>query len=117
MRMPIPKVDRADIERIVRRDFPAEMVPRIYKILGEYGGESYHRGIERVQMATLKLADGKEDALRSAMDAAKIDYRDVLAAAEYRRYCNNWNSHLLSKEEQERLIAEDWQEYTDWLNR
>jgi hypothetical protein len=37
----------------------------------------------RLQCAVLKLSDGKLDKLQEAIDLAKIDFRDVLMAADF----------------------------------
>ena len=75
MNQPTPQVSRADVERIVHRDFPAEAMD-VLKALDEYGTEEYHRGKERVQLAVLKLAAGSRETLRQELENAKCDYRD-----------------------------------------
>ena len=55
---PTPKVTGADVERIVRRDFPADKVSEVLAILDQYGKESWHREPHRVRLAALKLAAG-----------------------------------------------------------
>src|SRR5262245_13221005 len=80
---PHPTVTRGDVERIVRRDFPADREPEILAMLSEYGPEDGHREADRVHLAILKLAAGKFERLRSQVEAAKADYREVLGPAEY----------------------------------
>ena len=46
--------------------------------LDRYGTESYHREIVRVQHAILDLAKGDPEHLEAMVQAAVIDYRDVL---------------------------------------
>jgi hypothetical protein len=118
MEQPTPKVSRADVERIVRRDYPEEEFLDVLNVLGEYGTEDYHREKERVQLAVLKLARGSPEKLRREIEGAKCDYRDVLAPAEYPDYSKKiFRIDELPKEEQRRIIEADWKQYTDWLNR
>ena len=57
MGQPTPKVIRADVERVVHRDFPAAVFSDILRLLDEYGRqaarerteENYRRGLEAVQ--------------------------------------------------------------------
>jgi hypothetical protein len=51
---PHPTVTRGDVERIVRRDFPADREPEILAMLNEYGTEDWHREPDRVHLAILK---------------------------------------------------------------
>jgi hypothetical protein len=83
---PTPTVTNADVERIVRREFPADQIAEVLTTLNEYGRESWHREPERVRAAALKLARRTLEGLRDTMETAKCDYRDMLAAAEYPGY-------------------------------
>ena len=51
---PHPDVRQADLERIVRRDFPADRETEVLAMLNEYGHEEWHRERERVRAAILK---------------------------------------------------------------
>ena len=115
MDQPTPQVSRSDVERVVRRDFPANMFSEMLGILDQYGTEDYHREKERVQLAVLKLAGGSQERLRRAIEEAKCDYRDVLAPAEYPDY--PWDAAKLPEKEQRRIIDGDWKQYSDWLSR
>jgi hypothetical protein len=115
---PTPTVTGSDVERIVRRDFPAERVPAVLAMLAEYGKETWHREAYRVRVAVLKLAAGSIERLRNEIEGAKCDYRDVLAAAEYPGYFRRVpaSGHLPAGEE-ERIIDADWKQYQDWFER
>lgn len=115
MDQPTPQVSRSDVERVVRRDFPANMFSEALDILDQYGTEDFHREKERVQLAALKLAGGRQERLRRAIDEAKCDYRDVLVAAEYPDY--PWDAAKLPEEERKRTIDGNWKQYSDWLSR
>ena len=55
---PTPTVTSADVERVVRRDFPADRFTEVLAILAEYGTERWHREPDRVRLAALKLTAG-----------------------------------------------------------
>lgn len=110
-----PKVSRADVERVLRRDFPSNLLSDVLQILDEYGTEEHHREKERVQLAVLKLSAGSQERLRREIQETKCDYRDVLSPAEYPDY--PYHITALSNEEQKRIIDADWKQYSDWLNR
>jgi hypothetical protein len=115
---PIPNVSSKDVARVVRRDFSADIVSAVHAILDDYGEESWQREPHRVRLAALKLAAGNIDRLRSAIDRAKRDYRDVLAYAEYPGYFNGVpSSGALPPESERQIIDTDWKQYQDWLTR
>lgn len=118
VRQRIPNVSEADVERIVRRDFPKERFEAVMEMLGEYGKEGWHREGHRVRVAVLKMANGRLDALRRHLEAAKRDYRDVLVAAEYPEYWRATSgSRKLSKEEHQQVVEADWNQYESWFRR
>jgi len=118
MNQPIPEVTEKDVIRIVQRDFPAEQFDIVMSILNEYGTETMQRGVNRVRLAVLKLAGGILQALRREIDAAKSDYRDVLACAEYPEYMQKvLPSGGLAEDKRDKIIRADWKQYQSWLNR
>ena len=82
MKQPVPEVSRDDVERIVARDFSADQVEMVKTILAEYAEVNPKRSY-RVQLAVLKLAGGNIEKVRSNIETAKRDLRDVIAYAEY----------------------------------
>jgi hypothetical protein len=111
---PAPNVTQQDVERIIRRDFPAESFSEIMAILNTYDKWE----ADRVRLAAMKLANGHIDDLRRAIEAAKGEYRDVLCAAEYSGYATeSLRQGGLSCEEEQKIIDEDWKEYQDWFLR
>jgi len=114
---PIPDVTQDDVERIVRRDFPAIKFEDVIAILAEYATQG-DGGAIRVRLAALKLADGDLDSLRKHIATANRDYRDVLVVAEYPEF---WKAtsrvHTLPRSEHERLFDADWKQYENWLRR
>lgn len=115
---PTPTVTRADVERIVHRDFSPDQFQTIMGALDEYGKQVWQRERDRVQLAVLKLAAGSIEALCRHIDLAKCDYRDVLAPAEYPAYSKKaFHMDRLSEEEERRIIDCDWKQYESWLSR
>ena len=118
MRVPqrTPTVNAADVERVARRDFPADQIPSVMAVLGEYGEEEWHREEQRVRLAVLKLANRDMKDLRYWIEQAKRDYRDVLGPAEYPLYGKKWGRmDTILEEEQTRIIESDWAQYEQWL--
>lgn len=69
---------REDVLAAVRNAFAASREKAILALLDLYGTETHEHERERVQLAILKLAAGDEAKLLHYVDAAKLDYRDVL---------------------------------------
>ena len=67
----------------IRRTFPRENPADILEILEFYGTDGGEKEIERVRLAVLKLCGGDLSQLHELTVAAKEDYRDVLAWAEF----------------------------------
>lgn len=97
---------------MIARDYARTAARDVEAILARYGAESWHRDVLRVRMACLKCANGDLALLAGCIEEANRDYRDVLAAAEYRRY--DWG---LDEQARAAAIARDWQELQDWLHR
>ena len=111
-----PELSQADIDRLIARDFPPIDRARVTAALEEYGKESWHNEVIRVRAAILKMADGDLERLRVDLEVAKTDYRDVLAAAEYPLYSRRPFDDMPDAE-RERIIADDWAQYQEWLTR
>jgi hypothetical protein len=108
---PHPTVTGADVERIVRRDCPADRTVEALAMLDEYGKEDWQREPHRVRLAALKLAAGDIKRLRYEVEGAKRDYRDVLGPAEYAGYTKHMcRIDKLAQDEQQRIIDEDWEQ-------
>lgn len=107
----VPRFTRADVERIVVREFGANSVTGIWKILDVYGKESWQKEVERVQMAALKCCDRDVNRLRRLIEDACGDYRDVLSAAEYP---GAGGTNSATREETKR---EDIEQYWEWVRR
>lgn len=113
-KQPVPDVTSIDLERVVKRDYSAGSQLEVMSILNQYGAESWQTEIVRVQMAVLKIADGELEEFKRQIEIAKCDYRDVIAAAEYPIYMQNYQKEI-SDEEKQNIIQRDWNVYQEWL--
>jgi hypothetical protein len=109
----VPAVTRADVERVVKREFEAAQQATVLDLLAGY--ESNSDQPYRVQLAALKLARGDLRELQGWIASANQDYRDVLAAAEY-PHSLAVGSHALPEAERQRVHDEDWRQYQLWLH-
>jgi hypothetical protein len=115
---PIPRVTEQDVARIVRRDFAENQSDAVMRVLNAFGAARSEGGRGRVHLAALKLANGNLDALKAQIEIAREDYRDVLAPAEYSEYSERpFQVRDLPVGEQQRIIANDWKQYEEWLRR
>ena len=74
----------------VRQLFSQEQYPQVVRILESDCGNNLPflqhesaEGLERFRFAALKLSDGNLEKLRSAIELAKSDWRDLLVAAGF----------------------------------
>ena len=84
--------------------------------LDRYGSIAHEPERDRVHLAILKLCHETNPAdLEQYIQAAKKDYRDVLAWAENPgQMKTGWD--LLTTAEQTKIIADDKKQYLAWLN-
>jgi hypothetical protein len=66
----------------IRRYFPEEQLTEVLEILSVYGTENWHREEERVKRDAVIISRGSLDMLKSTIQLAIIDYRDVLISEE-----------------------------------
>lgn len=103
----------------IKKIFPHEAPSTIMSILDLCNSsDKNEEGRVRIQLAILKLCQGKIDKLKHYIEIAKSDYRDVIGPAEYPRA---WKigfvgTSKLDKSARQRLIEEDLRQYQDWLN-
>ena len=76
------------VTKMVRRTFSLDQQPEAIRLLEQKCVrlpfiEDTPEGLERTRLAVLKIAAGSRDELRNQIEVAKIDWRDVLNAAEY----------------------------------
>ena len=115
---PIPKVTDDDVMRVARRDFPSQHIDEVLTVLARYGEGDGSAAVPRVRLAILKLAGGNLERLRVQVETALSDFRDVLAFAEYPQYFARVTGAAdQSREEVQRIIDADWNQYQEWLQR
>jgi hypothetical protein len=118
MRQPAPTVSQADVEKIIKRDYPADKYDQIMSMLNTYGTEDWQREPQRVRLSVLKLANGNIDELRRYIEWAKCDYRDVISPVEYPMATKKiFRMDKLTKEEIESIYKKDWEQYQKWIDR
>jgi hypothetical protein len=111
---PTPTVDESDVERIVRRDYPANVVGDIFALIQAVDV----REKPRVVLACLKIARGNLDRLRKELSDASGYYREILSEAEYPIATKRWSRiPSLPEDEVRAIYDEDWRQYSEWLNR
>lgn len=104
------------IEKI-RQTFPRENPADVLKLLQLYGTDSGERETERVRLAVLKLCGGDLNELLKMIDAAKGDYRDVLAWAESPNQLRTSPAELaaMSPDAAHEVRDQDRRQYLAWL--
>ena len=87
-------------------------------VLDQYGTEPHEAETDRVHMALLKLSNGRKELLVRGVEAAKADYRDVLAYAEYpaAMAIPPLKSDGSNAREIGRARRADAEQYREWLN-
>jgi hypothetical protein len=103
--------------RKVKRYWPDVDPQEIMAILDQYGAEGSETGRDRVHLAILKLSEGQLERLPDLVAAAKVDYRDIVAAAEYpgQLRLGFVGMRELSPEERRALRRQDKAQYRKWL--
>ena len=103
--------------RKIKQMWPDADPQEILDLLNEYGTESYETGRTRVQLGILKLSRGDRERLPDLVKMAKVDWRDVLAYAEYPEEMRTDPTRMRDMPEQDaRSIRErDRRQYEKWL--
>jgi hypothetical protein len=114
----IPQVNRADVLRIIARDYPPNERDQALAILGQYSGDT-DAGTARSHLAILKLAVGEIGKLAAEVTIATKDFRDVITPAEYPEFSQISFTGIksLSDTQRETLKSRDWNQYRAWLTR
>ena len=111
---PTPSVNEHDVERVLRRDYPAVAVEEILACI-----ETVEvREKPRVVLACLKIARGDVDRLRNELANAGGYYREILSEAEYPLATRRWSRiGSLPEAEVRAIYDQDWRQYSEWLKR
>lgn len=111
---PTPVVDMDDVDRVVRRDYPPDMVADLLRQIHA----TDMQGKARVALACLKIANGDWRRLRGALENAAGWYREILAEAEYPLASKRLlRDEALSDQERSSIYQRDWNQYVAWLGR
>lgn len=110
-------VSRKLVIKKVSQIFPKKDRKRIMNILDLYGVGRYEPARDRVQLAVLKLCEGREENVHKLVALAKIDYcEDILWPAEEPNLTVIAdNMPNMSEEEIRELQEKDRKQYLDWL--
>ena len=109
--------EEAVLAKKLRRLFSsASERQQVEALLARYGTAPHEQEAARVRLAIIKLARSDRDKLEMLVAAAKEDFRDVLAAAEYpiQMKGDGWR---LSDAERAPLIQQDREQYERWLEQ
>ena len=111
------KLTRDLVIKKAREIFPGCDPADVLAILDMYGKAAHEPECERVQLAALKLSEGKLDRLRQMIVLAKEDFRDVIAPAEYPEYeaLGVVGLEKLDAEGCRKLQERDLRQYLRWL--
>ncbi len=96
--------------------FPTELREQAAGLLAQVQGATHQERL-RLQLAILRLCETAPDrlaALRDTLEAAALDARDVLLAAEYPQEAK-LGGPLVPREDLMRLRQADTQQYLEWL--
>src|SRR5262245_32321317 len=111
---PTPSVTEEDVERVVRRDYPAHFRDAIFALIAKVEV----REKPRVVLACLKIAGGDMERLRGELANADGYYREILSDAEYPLASKRWSRiQSLPEAEVRAIFDKDWRQYSEWLNR
>lgn len=86
------------------------------RLLSSYGTTEFDSGTDRVRIAALYNARGSLEMLAEQMELANIDYRDVIATAEYRSAMQIPPPIDTSSEAYLIAASEDTTRYQKWLD-
>lgn len=106
LEQPVASVAPEDVDRLARREFGEDGAAAVRTMLEELEGD-------RLRAAVLMLAGGDLMTLRERIGDAQADPLDVLAAAEYRSFCDLPPD--AAEADRRAAVAADAQRYRDWF--
>lgn len=106
-----------DLDRKLRALFPSDAGrDAARELLNTYGTEAWHREADRVRLAILYLARDDLDEVAAWVEEASVDYRDVLAAAEYPSLMTLAPGIEPASEEYVAALEADAKRYREWVD-
>jgi hypothetical protein len=79
---PVPELSRR-VTALIRKIFPPADVPRIRELVREFHWSLGPAFDDRIHLDILEISGGKAEKVRELVDLAKVDWRDLIVAAEY----------------------------------
>jgi hypothetical protein len=114
---PIHRPQPGDLARKLNSAFATDRErSEALQLLNSYGTTEFDHGTDRVRIAALYNARGSLERLAAQMELANIDYRDVLASAEYRSVMALPVDAGLGSDAYIAAIQEDTTRYQAWLD-
>ena len=115
----IPTVDDATIQRLIDRDYVADVSDRVRVLLESYGNKPHHIERNRVRAAVLRLANGDLAEVQRQIAVANVDFRDIIGAAEYpsQMKIGFVGMDRVGAQRLQELREQDWRDYCEWLAR
>jgi len=110
-----PFFRRETVKAKVESLFPEDARANVFQLLDDDLPDVW--GLERVQLAILKLSDGNVRSLRDYVAAARADCTQVIGLAEYPGAVEMGLDHYvrLPDSEQEAIARRDLHQYLRWL--
>ena len=114
----IPHISNKDINRLILREFDSKLKDQVYKILNKYISDS-ESGRNRVWAAIIKLSVSSISELEKNTEKAIIDFRDVIAYAEYPGLSDESLNYFELKDGKikKEIIKSDKKQYLKWLDK
>jgi len=79
---PVPELSRR-VTALIEEIFPPADRPRIRELIGEFHWSLGPAFDDRIHLDILEICGGKAERARELVELAKIDWRDLIMAAEY----------------------------------
>jgi hypothetical protein len=109
----VPNVSEEDVDRILKRDFPAEQKELLQIIQQIQVTER-----SRVVLACMKNANKDIKKLKYNLQEASGYYREHIGEAESPNYIKKvFQIEKLSEDERNKIIEKDKEQYLIWLNK
>lgn len=115
MRSEIVQRDYADLwPKVVDARFrtPQER-EAVFAMFSTYDGPE----ADRVRLGVLKAADCNLEKMKSLLEVARSDWRDLLCEAEYPLSSRKWGLKDKSPDRYEKLLEKEQAEYEAWLRQ
>jgi hypothetical protein len=111
---PTAKISDQLLDTLIDRDYKSNAAIVKTKLNNIYSDSQ--AGKNRIAAGILKLADKNFDALDELIERANNDCRDIFMWAEYPR-CAKLGFDELDKKQMQQIYIDDFNEYSNWLNK